>query len=183
MTQKATEFCAASGIAYRAEFVPQSKSRNADKPEPCLNWRVMLEKNGHVLVTDYMQGCAHVLNYEGRFPRSAVYADAVKRACETGKSRLRKGKRNAYDACAADLTLGSMLDKPQPLPTLADVLYCLVSDSDAMEHATFEEWAGAFGYDPDSRAAEKIYRACLETALTLRHIVDLDAAREAFQDY
>lgn len=39
MTQKATELCAASGIAYRAEFVPQSKSRNADKPEPCLNWR------------------------------------------------------------------------------------------------------------------------------------------------
>jgi len=27
-------------------------------------------------------------------------------------------------------------------------------------YQSFEDWAGDYGYDPDSRKAEKVYRAC-----------------------
>ena len=73
-----------------------------------------------------------------------------------------------------------------PVPTLRDVLYSLVSDADAIDCATFEDWAINYGYDTDSRSAEKAYRACLESGLKLRAMLGEEALtklRELFQDY
>ena len=73
-----------------------------------------------------------------------------------------------------------------PVPTLRDVLYSLVSDADAIDCATFEDWASNYGYDTDSRSAEKAYRACLESGLKLRAMLGEEALtklRELFQDY
>lgn len=179
-TETAKAFAKASGIEYTAEFVPQSKSRNADNKDPSLNWRVTLRKNGQTLTTDYMQGIGHLPHYSHAFARIVAYDDAVRRACETGKSRIRAHK-NAYDAAQADSAIAR--ETPIPSPALDEVLYSLVSDSDAIEYPKFEDWAENYGYEPDSRSAEQIYRRCLELGLTLRHMVDLDAAREAFQDY
>lgn len=52
--------------------------------------------------------------------------------------------------------------KPVP-PCAADVLYCLLNDRSAVGQ-TFEEWASDYGYDTDSRAAERIYSACIINA-------------------
>lgn len=55
-----------------------------------------------------------------------------------------------------------------------------------LDSSTFEEWANEFGYDPDSRKAEVIYRACLEIALKLRNGLGEDRLRdlrELFTDY
>jgi len=47
-------------------------------------------------------------------------------------------------------------------PELADVLDCIASDCATVENAQgFEDWAGELGYETDSRAHEKIYKACL----------------------
>jgi hypothetical protein len=45
-------------------------------------------------------------------------------------------------------------------PDLASVLDCLASDASEWENSKgdFEEWANEYGYDPDSRRAERIYR-------------------------
>jgi len=51
-------------------------------------------------------------------------------------------------------------------PTLADVLYCLLSDANGVEQ-TFEEWASDLGYDSDSRKALKTYMACQKTRAAL----------------
>lgn len=64
---------------------------------------------------------------------------------------------------AADLILefsqGSAHTKP---PTIAEVLDCLASDSSGIENSRdFEEWAGEYGYDTDSRKAERIYNLAL----------------------
>lgn len=52
-------------------------------------------------------------------------------------------------------------------PTAADVLSCLVSDADALDYS-FEEWCGNFGYDTDSRTAEKTYKACCKSGMKTR---------------
>lgn len=45
-------------------------------------------------------------------------------------------------------------------PELPDVLDCMASDSATVENARgFEDWAGELGYETDSRAHEKIYKA------------------------
>jgi hypothetical protein len=48
------------------------------------------------------------------------------------------------------------------------VLHSLALDSRVLDEGTFEDWAGSLGYDPDSRKAEAIWKACVEIATTLR---------------
>jgi hypothetical protein len=182
MTEQAKAFADSTGIEYAAEFVPQSKSRNAGEKAPSLNWRVTLRKNGRTLTTDYMQGCAHIPHYEQRFANLVIYDAAVRKACETGLSVLRAGQKNGYDACGGDNFWGARA-KPIPPPAFVDVLASLVLDSDVIDYPRFDDWAETYGYETDSRTAEKTYRACLEIALQVRQMLDLDAAREAFQDY
>lgn len=65
--------------------------------------------------------------------------------------------------------MGSALTRE---PTAADVLSSLLLDATSVENAgSFEEWARDLGYDPDSRKAEKIYRACERTVPKLRRFL------------
>lgn len=59
-------------------------------------------------------------------------------------------------------------DRPIP-PTLEEVLDCLASDAAGYENAPlFEDWAGEYGYDTDSRKAEKTFRTVQEQAARLK---------------
>lgn len=44
-------------------------------------------------------------------------------------------------------------------PTAEGVLECLQSDS-SVDGMDFDEWCGNLGFDPDSRTAERTYKAC-----------------------
>ena len=72
-------------------------------------------------------------------------------------------------------------------PEADDVLDCLASDAAGFENAeSFEGWCDEYGYDPDSRSAEKIYRQCLEHSLALRAALGdtlLAELREVARDY
>ena len=52
-------------------------------------------------------------------------------------------------------------------PEAADVVHSLLLDASARDAGSFEAWADEFGYDTDSREAERTYRACLESARKL----------------
>jgi hypothetical protein len=53
------------------------------------------------------------------------------------------------------------------------------ADADA---TTFEDWAGNFGYEEDSRRAEAIYKSCLSHGLVLDNLGVNTATRVAFAD-
>ena len=54
-------------------------------------------------------------------------------------------------------------------PTAAEVLDCLASDAAGYENARdFEDWASDYGYDTDSRKAEKLYRVIGKQAEKLK---------------
>lgn len=59
------------------------------------------------------------------------------------------------------------------------VLECLLSDAQAGEQ-DFEDFCSDFGYDSDSRRAEKIWRACRKIAPRLRQF--LGDEYDAFMD-
>lgn len=72
-----------------------------------------------------------------------------------------------------------------PFPDL-DFFYCTASDASVLDERDFESWADSLGFDSDSRAAEKIYTACLANAVALRAMIGdagLTELREAFQDW
>lgn len=172
------------GLTVESVFVPVSRSRNAkDKHDPksghpwspSLNWRCTIKHNGRdILTTDYSAGSAHCPAYKESIKslgnaNSVDRHDAIMDECERGKGRI----------------FGPMSQKPI-LPQAHDVIWSLARDSDAIDYASYKDWADDLGYDPDSRKGEAIYRACLEIALKLRAAIGdagLAKLREAGQGY
>lgn len=58
-------------------------------------------------------------------------------------------------------------------PDAEGVLDCLLSDASAGEQ-DFHEFCSEFGYDEDSRKAEKVWKACKQTAPKLRRFLGDD---------
>lgn len=58
-------------------------------------------------------------------------------------------------------------------PEVEDCLDCLLSDASAGEQS-FEEFCSEFGYDADSRKAERIHKACEKTARQMRRLLGDD---------
>lgn len=62
-------------------------------------------------------------------------------------------------------------------PKVDDVLDCLAMDAAAIENASsFEDWCSEYGYDTDSRRAERIYNVCRREAKRLKQFIGNDAA-------
>lgn len=202
--------CAELGLTMAAQFVPFSQSRNAKPREDgkvwrSLNWRVTLEhwpagkpfnpgnKRRAILTTDYAAGEAHCPAYKTpqRFAPGRGSANVDRQAnerriayeCETGK---RAGRASDHALGGDGFHVWASSDKRPLLPELTDVIASLVMDAGVLDAGSFEEWASEYGYDTDSRSAEKTYRACLEIALKLRNGIGeagLAKLREACQDY
>jgi len=161
------EYIEANDLKLTAVFVPMSQSRHAGEKHHSLNWRVTISRpNRPQITTDYMQGIGHAPPLpKGLSPRSIAAAEILQGYAETGRGP------------------GTHTAKIRP-PELADVLYCLVMDAGADDYLAYEEFALDYGYDEDSRKGFNIYQQCLQTARELRALsLDLDEAREVFQDY
>ena len=176
-------FMAENEITVDAVFVPFSRSRNKEEKNPSLNWRVTVKKKGREMITtDYSAGIAHAPSYNVNKVPKGYY----------GNLRMWKEDATAFEAengFAVNLgaSWGIVANKKAPiLPDSCSVLWSLCMESDALNYATFEDWAGCFGYDPDSRKGEKIYRECLEIALKIRGALGesgLAALQQACEDY
>ena len=60
-------------------------------------------------------------------------------------------------------------------PTAADVLNCLADDAAGFENArSFDEWCSEYGYDTDSRKAERIYKTVARQSARLRAMLGQD---------
>lgn len=178
------------GLSVRSEFVPFSRSRNA-KPDAkpsdrSLNWRVTLVQRYEnsagdaryrdIVTADYSAGIAHCPGYRQGMKWTAGNAAIIEKETETGR------KCKMYTANLFHVTPSG----PAIEPKAADVVRSLALDADVLNHADFESWASEFGYDKDSRSAEKIYRACLEIALKLQAGLGasvLSDLQTASQDY
>lgn len=176
------------GLTVTAEFIPQSKSRNAKSEDRSLNWTVTLWIANHrpvggidkhlIIETDYSAGSGHC-------PASKLSVKAAGHANSMLRDGLIRWECEHGYPCGTGF-MGRVPGSKPLMPETADVLSSLVMESDALDCSTFEEWADTLGYDSDSRKAEGIYRASLEIALKLRNGIGdagLAALREACQDY
>lgn len=175
------------GLTVKAVFVPWSESRSAREwrkenkgkiphaRDMNLNWRVMLMGEGReIITTDYSAGIGHCLGYKCGAVWTLDYAKVIETECSTGKE-------------AKMLPNSGHIRPGAPIvPDSASVVASLLMDGDALNYSGFEDWADSFGYDTDSRKAEKIYEACLDIALKLRNalgedgIAKLSTAAEGF---
>jgi hypothetical protein len=172
-------------LKFDYEFISFSKSRNKDSKDKSLNYKVTITRNRNSFTIDYMMGRGHV-------PHKGIPAFPA-------TNYLKEMKRTIIDrSCEAGYQLKwcSGLERIMPVtkqgapqkitPDNNDVLHCCLLDSDVLGHPDFESWAGDFGYDTDSRSAEKIYKECLANALQFLQLFkseELEGLRELFQDY
>jgi hypothetical protein len=178
------------GITIKSDFVPFSQSRNKAEKYKTLNWRVTLQKDGRdVLVTDYSAGESYCPAYKLSV-REAGERNSIMRhgmlawECEHGFAVRAFDNANSPEG----YTVRELNPKTRSpiLPDSESVIHSLLSDADVLDAGGFEGWASDLGFDPDSRTAEKTYRACLDIALKLRSGLGeaaLQELREAFQDY
>ena len=65
----------------------------------------------------------------------------------------------------------SMGSAHQNKPTALDVLSCLAMESSGVGGRTFEDWAPEYGYDTDSRQAERTWLTCIKHAKKLKNFL------------
>lgn len=90
---------------------------------------------------------------------------------EEYKNRL-AGKQFLFPDTGVNAKLNKIFAKPVP-PPVADVLSCLLLDFSAI-NSLFEEWCAEYGYDTDSRKAEKLYNQCRENAIKVMRLLGAD---------
>lgn len=202
------------GVKVESVFVPWSQSRNRDeretdwsgkktnRPQRSLNWRVTITRNGREVVSlDYSSGIGHAPCYMQSPPKTdpeySAYMARLIAETETGFKTKRNPFATGYES---DHVSFDMEPDPDPKrareykprrkiaikPGAVNVLACLAMDSHVLDAGGFESWASDYGYDTDSRAAEKIYRECLEQALKFRAGLGdsaLDELRDATRDW
>jgi len=155
LTQKVLD----AGIYVTVEFVPFSKSRNANPnaktSDKTLNWKVSFTRNGQRFASDYSQGIGHCPSYKQNAQFTIDYCAKLDLEVETG----RKAKPDMFAVRAS---------KEQIALDTDDVIECLIMDSSVLDYPNFESWADDFGYDKDSRKAEAIYQECLKQALEMQ---------------
>ena len=179
--KKIHDYLTGLGVQYQATFQPTPQPKETIK-SPQLHWLITLTRGKSVMQCPYSEGMGHVKGYK-QFHKTKYdqrqAEELYRKTCETGKLYLPSASGDYVWA----RTLG---EKVQPAPDVADVLYCLVSDSDVLNYPTYEQWAGELGYEADSRKGEATYRLCIEQSLKLRNLLGYKAMEELaalYQDY
>lgn len=143
------EFLEKHTVEIASTKVPSNPHMD-ERADESYHWHVTLEYDGRSMLLYYSMGSAN----------------HGKRPCHIAQFRYNQYKKH-YGPIASKWIVKNI---PGKRPETADVLNCLASDADVFQHDTFEDWASDFGYDSDSRTAEKTYRACIENAIKLRNL-------------
>lgn len=169
------------GVTMTSEFVPFSRSRFAKEKDYSINWLVTIKRNNRSLTTDYMQGIGHLPEsiqptYWGK--KKYYENELIKFACETGKV--------GHWSDLHEKVLPNIKPTPLQPPTIDEVMYCLVLDSNVVDYPSFADWANDYGYNDDSITDKKVYDDCMHLALQMRQLfndADMNTLKDLFQDY
>jgi hypothetical protein len=150
---------------------------------PRISYRVAIQdsRRREIWSGNYHLGLGHV-NFKGGHPR--VLSDR-----ETDLARaLARGATIHPEFRQEAAKVAARFAKAQAVaPKLNDVMHSVLSEGAAFfDGQRFEDWAADFGYDPDSRKAEAIFRACDETGRQLARNLSrdtLDGLREWASNY
>jgi hypothetical protein len=156
-------------IAGPTAAVEPADSKDS-KPWVHIAFSVRLMRNGReVLTTPYRMGVGHVSKGALLAVRDVTNHEQL---CQNA---IRNNRTPHHEAPGHLSLLEKAARLAKLVPTLADVLHSLVCDGAAYFDAeTFEDWASNYGYDPDSRKAKAVWKACDETGRKLSRVLSAD---------
>lgn len=139
---------------------------------PCISYVITYRKGNSELRIPYHLGVGHVdWNKSPQGGYNALNNDDQAMILVMRRSpHARPSDKAQWAATAAKL---ARLQKVQP--DVHEALATVCRDTKEAFESSFEEWAANFGFDPDSREAERIYRGEIERYLRLLSIMNRDA--------
>jgi hypothetical protein len=167
--QKIQDFIKDYPIAISSQQIENRPSNDAGDG---FHWLVTLTYETRTMIVFYTMGYGHCT-----FKPDVASFDSRREA--------EKLKGNSYmypwdkvkDICEF---YGIKILPKQPL--LEDVLYSLQLDCAGVEFATdFDDWCSQYGFDTDSRKAERSYHAILQERRDLLHLIGLKAYETLLQ--
>lgn len=184
------DYCAKHGIEIKSVHLGvRNETEGRDKGKPWTHdaFEVILTAKGvsGELITSWKQGIGH------RTWGKVGYSWEPKSRNETPYRFAREGSRLTEPAIGAagrrlllpsdDLShpLWTHWTKPSS-PRMEDVLQSIAMDSSCADEG-FETWCQEFGYDEDSRHAERVYRACQDQARKARKWLGAEKFRELLE--
>lgn len=170
-TRTIHDFITANGITMAAE--PAKNNPNMADPSPgSAHWLCIISsEHGSRMSVPFSQGSSHRRwRTQGQLTMPSV--GLIRQVAPRDIRENFAPVKGFYEKESIDLReYRKACTEPTP-PDLASVLDCLRSDASSIDDArSFEDWAANFGYDTDSRKAEKAYRACQDSAQALRHFL------------
>jgi hypothetical protein len=152
------------GLSVLVQYVPQKWEREKSQ----LKWNIALLHHGkEILRTQFSAGIAHLPSFKANARWTTDYDGALEREFLAGRYATR--------------------GKWQPiLPNPDDIVACLCSDAEAVDYATFADWARDLGLDDDSIKAKADYDACLDIGLRMRNSLSpvvFEKLREIYADW
>lgn len=162
------DFLIQAEVTYTATYAGEKKDALGDKGHTMDAWRVsftLRDSRAAHEKFNYFTGLGH-----------RVDTDMTRMA----RARLKGCHPNSI-AWQTDVT-----KQMKPVaPSAASVLYCLLSDGEAIDQSFFN-WCDSLGYDTDSRKALATYEACCESGLQLRRVFTSEQREQLanmLQDY
>ena len=134
-------------------------SKKRETPRRVFQWTVTTTYQGRTYTGTYQAGIAHCARTPEQW-RKAAKQPGTRSRYSVPITREIARVFKPY----GQLTLSDYEGEVYPVPpTVAGYLGCLQLDARSGEHLLFEDFCAEFGDDPDSRAAERVWRACQET--------------------
>ena len=184
------------GLTVRCIFVPRSMSEDRDES---VHWKVGVGSSTNQIGVsmDYVEGTWGLPDELGSCARTAEVIKAIAEIVETGTCA---NPRRFEDNNNLRLEFGMWVVAPwaprgtklRPgmlklsLPDPVDIIWTLVQSTDALNYRNFECWSSAYGFDSDSRRAEKVYKKQVSLATAFLGLVGNDGLsklQEAYEEY
>jgi len=145
---------------------------------------VTISRNGQNMTTPYTMGAAHRVWSCSQSPIGCMPWNTHDKQTI---GPMIKGKGMPYVRGRVSLHQEKVLLKcTEPAsPSLADVMYSLALDASSVsEGQDFDSWTADFGFSSDSRNAERLFHACIDSWRSLIRLgADMDNLLALFQDY
>ena len=163
------------GISIKSKFIPFSKSRYKDDEILSLNWEITLLKNEkEILSSDYSMGTGHCPANKTNNKGSNL-KEMIAKECEEG-----------FETWYGNALYYVHVNKKKPIhPDMVNFVWCIFCDA---RYGTdnFEDFCSNFGYDTDSRRAEKMWKESVEIAAKFYSSFttdEINKLEEIYQDY
>lgn len=159
------EFVKENGITLESVELAERPDRvgsDDDWNDTAYHFKVTIKHGNATHELFYSMGCGHS-TYKARKGRS-IYAQRNGHGFGVRQWEIDQYKKSSHKNASIWIVKNT---KPKA-PDVASVVDSLRCDSDVLNYSTFEDWADCFGYETDSRKAEKTYQACIQSAVQVR---------------